>query len=359
MGDPNREPANRQPTKLMDQVREVLRLKHLSIRTEEAYTYWIRQFIIFHQKRHPAQLGAKEIRQYLSFLAVERNVSASTQNLALNSILFLYNHVLKIKIGDIGEVERAKRPKRLPTVFSQEEVLLILSVLKDTPQLVIGLLYGSGMRLMECLRLRVQDVDFDRNQIFVRSGKGEKDRVTLLPQTMKKPLQEHLRWVKKLHERDLAEGFGDVYLPPAFGRKSSNAAFEWNWQYVFPAAEHSIDPRSTRIGRHHFPESKIQEALKEAMKQSGIAKHGSPHTLRHSFATHLLEQGQNIRKVQQLLGHKDVRTTMIYTHIVQRAETPIQSPLDATLLASDKLLAPQSDRNKLGLPEAGSVKPET
>ncbi len=336
--------------KLLDQVIEILRLKHRSIRTEEAYIYWIKQFILFHKKRHPAELKAAEIRQYLSHLAVEKNVSASTQNLALNSILFLYNQVLKIEIGVIGELERAQRPKRLPTVFSQKEVLLVLSALKDTPQLVAGLLYGSGMRLLECLRLRVQDIDFDRNQIFVRSGKGEKDRVTLLPQTMKKPLQDHLKWVRQLHERDLTEGFGDVYLPPALLRKTPRAAFEWNWQYVFPAAEHSVDPRSTRIGRHHFPESKIQEALKKAMKTSDIAKHGSPHTFRHSFATHLLEQGQSIRKVQQLLGHKDIRTTMIYTHVVNRPETPIQSPLDFTLLASQKSLPRKQDLETPALP---------
>jgi len=314
--------------KLLDRVREIMRLKHMSHRTEETYLYWIKQFILFHNKRNPEFMSALEIRAYLSYLATDRDVSASTQNLALNSIIFLYNQVLKKEIGSLKEIERAKRPKRLPTVFSQKEVLIILSVMKETPQLVAGLLYGSGLRLMECLRLRIQDIDFDRDQILVRSGKGDKDRVTLLPQRLKEPLQNHLKWVKHLHERDLDQGFGDVFIPPALERKNSKAAFEWRWQYLFPALEQSKDPRSRRIGRHHFPEGSIQNAVKQALRASSVAKRGSPHTFRHSFATHMLENGYSIRLVQQLLGHSDVRTTMIYTHIVKKPEMPVESPLD-------------------------------
>ena len=314
--------------KLLDRVRETMRLKHMSIRTEDAYVYWIKQFILFHHKRNPQTMGAAEIRSYLSHLARDKNVSASTQNLALNSIMFLYTQVVKKEIGSLKEIERATRPKRLPTVFSQNEVLFILSVMKETPQLVAGLLYGSGLRLMECLRLRIQDVDFDRDQILVRSGKGDKDRVTLLPQRLKEPLRNHIAWVKHLHNRDLEQGFGDVYIPPALERKNPKAAFEWNWQYLFPALEQSLDPRSRRIGRHHFPESKIQDAVKKAQRETSIPKRGSPHTFRHSFATHMLENGYSIRLVQQLLGHSDVRTTMIYTHIVKKPEIPVESPLD-------------------------------
>lgn len=276
-------------------------------------------------------MGAPEIRSYLSYLAREKDVSASTQNLALNAIMFLYTQVLRKEIGSLKEIEHASRPKRLPTVFSQNEVLIVLSTMKDTPQLVAGLLYGSGLRLMECLRLRIQDVDFDRDQILVRSGKGDKDRVTLLPQRLKEPLRNHIAWVKHLHTRDLEQGFGDVYIPPALERKNPKAAFEWGWQYLFPALEHSLDPRSRRIGRHHFPESKIQAAVKKAQREANVVKRGSPHTFRHSFATHMLENGYSIRLVQQLLGHSDVRTTMIYTHVVQKPELPIASPLDFKL----------------------------
>lgn len=243
--------------KLLDQVRETMRLKHMSLRTEETYTYWIKKFILFHNKKHPKSMNAPEIRAYLSHLAREKDVSASTQNLALNAIIFLYDHVTKKEVGSLQDIERAHRPKRLPTVFSQNEVFLVLSLMTDTPQLVAGLLYGSGLRLMECLRLRVQDVDFGRNQIYVRSGKGDKDRITILPQRLKEPLQNHLRWVKHLHDQDIALGSGDVFVPPALERKIPKAAYEWPWQYVFPGLEMSKDPRSRRIGRHHFPEGKI------------------------------------------------------------------------------------------------------
>jgi integron integrase len=314
--------------KLLDRVREVIRLKHLSVRTEESYTFWIKDFIIYHNKRHPETMGAAEIRSYLSYLATQREVSASTQNLAFNAILFLYKHVLKHPIGALGAIERAKRPKRLPTVFSQEEVLLILRNIKGTPLLVVGILYGAGLRLMECLRLRVHDIDFDRNQIMVRSGKGEKDRATILPIAIKEALRKHLEFVRTLHQKDLDEGFGETYLPPAFLRKNPGAAKQWPWQYVFPAMERSSDPRSARIGRHHLSESKIQSSVKEALRKAGVTKRGSPHTFRHSFATHMLEYGINIRRVQELLGHKDVRTTMIYTHVASHQDLPIRSPLD-------------------------------
>ncbi|MEX1138025.1 MAG: integron integrase [Bacteroidota bacterium] len=332
--------------KLVDQVREVMRLKHLSIRTEDAYLYWIKQFILFHNKTHPAEMGANEIRSYLSHLAIEKEVTAATQNLALNSIMFLYNQVLKKEVGKLGEIETAKRPKKLPTVFSQDEVLIILSLMKDTPQLVAGLLYGSGLRLMECMRLRVMDIDFERNQIMVRSGKGDKDRVTVLPDTLKEPLKNHIAWVKQLHQRDLKEGFGDTFIPASLLRKHTKIAYEWAWQYVFPALERSNDPRSARIGRHHFPELKIQVAVKEAVQQAGIPKRGSPHVFRHSFATHLLEQGYSIRLVQQLLGHKDIRTTMIYTHVIQKPEAPIKSPLDFRVSPGPNQLI-QKERRKL------------
>ena len=335
-------------TKLLDQVREVMRLKHMSIRTEDAYLYWIKKFILFHNKTHPNSMGAEEIRSYLSYLAVEKDVTASTQNLALNAVMFLYNQVLKIEVGKLDGIEHAKRPKKLPTVFSQDEVLVLLSLMKDTPQLVAGLLYGSGMRLMECLRLRVMDIDFERNQILVRSGKGDKDRVTLLPDTLREPLKNHLAWVKQLHQQDLKDGFGDTYLPPAFLRRNPRAAYEWASQYVFPALERSNDPRSPRMGRHHFPELKIQTAVKEALSQSNIPKRGSPHIFRHSFATHLLEQGYSIRLVQQLLGHKDVRTTMIYTHVIQKPDAPIKSPLDFRISPGPQRLVEVNRRELIG-----------
>jgi len=309
----------------------------MSIRTEDSYVYWIRDFILYHKKRHPADMTAKEIRDYLSHLVVDRDVSASTQNLALNSIIFLYKQVLKIEIGSLDSIERARRPKKLPTVFSQGEVLSLLHYLEGTPQLVAGLLYGAGLRLMECLKLRVQDIDFERNQIIVRAGKGDKDRVTLLPQSIKEALRHHLEWVKKLHERDMQKGFGHVYIPAALSRKNRRAATEWPWQYVFPAMELSSDPRSTRLSRHHVDEGAIQKALKEAQRNAGIPKSGSPHSLRHSFATHMLENGYSIRTVQHLLGHKDVRTTMIYTHVMNKPDLPVKSPLDFGISANRQL----------------------
>jgi len=314
--------------KLLDQVREVCRRKHYSLRTEEAYVRWIRQFIIFHGKRHPNELGQQHVTQFLSHLAVKRDVAGSTQNQALAALLFLYREVLQRPLPWLDDLTRAKKPERLPVVFTREEVRLILTQLRGVNWIMASLLYGSGLRLLECLRLRVKDIDFDYHQIVVRDGKGAKDRVTVLPSKLEEPLQEHLRTVKAIHEQDLGEGFGRVYLPFAMQRKSPGAAAEWGWQYVFPASKRSLDPRTKEIRRHHLAETALQHAVKAAIRQAGIAKPGSCHTLRHSFATHLLESGADIRTIQELLGHKDVRTTMIYTHVLKRGGQGICSPMD-------------------------------
>jgi integron integrase len=298
--------------KLLEQVRSTLRVNHYSLRTEEAYLQWIRRFILFHGKRHPAEMGAAEIGGFLSHLAVEGDVSASTQNQALNAIVFLYKHVLKTDLGDFSQFTRAKRPRKLPVVLTQEEVARLLDALEPPFWLMATLLYGSGLRLMDCLRLRVKDLDFGYQQIVVRDGKGNKDRVTVLPMTAIEPLRVHLQTVRALHRQDLANGLGRVWLPQALERKYPNAAREWGWQYVFPAADVSTDPRSGTVRRHHVHESLLQRAIKAATRRAGIAKPATPHTLRHSFATHLLESGTDIRTVQELLGHEDVSTTMIY-----------------------------------------------
>jgi len=314
--------------KLFDQVRHLIRLKHYSIRTEEAYLKWIKRYIFYHQKRHPNEMAENEIREFLTHLAVEKNVAASTQNQALNAILFLYKEVLQKDLKEISGVVWAKRPPKLPVVFTREEVNRLLENLQGTYKLIAGLLYGSGLRLLECLRLRVKDIDFSKNQITVRDGKGSSDRVTMLPESIKSHLQLHLRKVKALHEEDLHEGFGEVYLPYALAQKYPNAPREWAWQYVFPAAKRSIDPRSGKERRHHASETSVQKAVKTAIYKAGIHKNGSCHTLRHSFATHLLEGGYDIRTVQELLGHKDVKTTMIYTHVLNRGGKGVKSPLD-------------------------------
>lgn len=316
-------------TKLLDQMRLVLRLKHLSVRTEHAYINWAKRFIVFHGKRHPKDMGAEEIRAFLTHLALHRHVAASTQNVALNALLFLYRDVLKQEFPDPGAFERAKRPRRLPTVFTQAEVAAILAQLAGVHYLMASLLYGAGLRLMECLRLRVKDVDCAYHQIVVRSGKGEQDRVTMLPRIIEDALQRHLAAVKRLHEADLAEGYGEVYLPYAFASKDHHAGTSWVWQYVFPASKRSVDPRSRVERRHHISETMLQRAVKDAIGQAGIPKRGSCHTLRHSFATHLLEAGYDIRTVQELLGHKDVKTTMIYTHALNRGAKAVRSPLDS------------------------------
>ena len=314
--------------KLLDQVRDAMRLRHMSYRTEEAYVNWIRRFIFFHNRRHPKDMGADEIRAFLSHLAVHLHVAASTQNVALNALLFLYRHVLRQDFPEIGELERAKRPRRLPTVLTREEVTAMLTQLRGTHHLMASLLYGSGLRLMECLRLRVKDLDFAYQQLTVRDGKGAQDRVTMLPKSLEEPLQRHLAKVQLLHEEDLAEGFGEVYLPYALARKYPNAGRSWTWQYVFPAAKRSVDPRSGKERRHHVSDTVLQKAVKSALQQADIHKRGNCHTLRHSFATHLLEDGYDIRTVQELLGHKDVKTTMIYTHVLHRGGKGVRSPLD-------------------------------
>ena len=317
-----------QPKKLLDQVRDALRVRHYSIRTEETYLQWIKRYILFHNKTHPRDLGESEISAYLTHLAVNKNVSASTQNQALSALLFLYQQVLGIKLDWLDNVVRAKRPKRLPVVLSRDEIQRVLKLITGTNGLVARLMYGTGMRLMEVMRLRIKDIDLSYKQILIRSGKGDKDRVTLLPESLIPELQQQIGLVKELHQADLAEGYGRVHLPFALARKYPNADRELAWQYVFPSLKRSIDPRSGRMGRHHLDEKNIQRATRHAARKAGINKLISSHTLRHSFATHLLEQGYDIRTIQELLGHKDVSTTMIYTHVMGRGGKGVKSPLD-------------------------------
>lgn len=316
--------------KLLDQLRHAIRLRHYSIRTEEAYVQWAKRFILFHNKRHPRDMGRAEIEAFLTHLAVAGKVAASTQNQALNAIVFLYHHLLGREIGELETVVRAKRPPKLPVVLSVNETKRVLDRLDGVTGLMARLLYGSGLRLMECLRLRVKDVDFEYRQITVREGKGAKDRMTMLPASLIAPLQAHLERVKALHQADLAAGHGDVYLPFALERKYPNANREWGWQYVFPSVKRSADPRSGLVRRHHAAESVLQRAVKCAVSASGVNKPANCHTFRHSFATHLLANGSDIRTVQELLGHHDVRTTMIYTHVLQRGAGGVKSPLDLT-----------------------------
>lgn len=314
--------------RLLDQVRAAIRLRHYSRRTEKAYAGWVRRFILFHGKRHPAEMGKAEVSSFLSHLAVEAKVSASTQNQALSALLFLYGEVLNQELGWLDEIVRAKRPARLPVVLGREEVRALLRSLCGVEALMASLLYGGGLRLLECCRLRVKDVDFSRNEILVRDGKGARDRVTLLPAAVAAPLTAHLERVRVQHERDLREGLGSVELPLALERKYPRAAFEWGWQWVFPATRHYTDPVSGRRRRHHLHESVLQKAVREAALRARIVRPVSCHALRHSFATHLLENGYDIRTIQELLGHKDVSTTMIYTHVLNRGGRGVRSPLD-------------------------------
>ncbi len=314
--------------KLLDQVRTVARMRHLSLKTENAYVRQIKRYIIFHHIRHPAEMGEEEIRAYLAHLAVDRRVAASTQNVALAALLFLYRDVLKRKLERVDQIERAQKPGRKPVVFTKDEVRLVLKNLPGVYALIGGLMYGSGLRLMECLRLRVKDVDFSANEVWVRAGKGEKDRVTPLPVSLKERLRKHLLGVKLTHQHDLREGYGGAELPYALERKLVNASQEWIWQYVFPASKRSIDPRSGRERRHHLHDSAAQRAVQMAVRRARIPKRGTCHSLRHSFATHLLQDGYDIRTVQELLGHKDVRTTMIYTHVLNKGGRGVRSPLD-------------------------------
>jgi integron integrase len=319
---------NARPRKLLEQVRDCLRTKHYSPRTEQTYLSWIRRFILFHNKRHPDQMAEPDIEAFLAHLAVHDNVAASTQDQALSAILFLYRNVLHRSLNPSLEDLRARKPKRIPTVLAREEVRSVLDAMKGAPGLVARLLYGSGLRLLECLRLRVQDLDFAQSEILVRDGKGEKDRVTVLPLSLVAHLKAHLTIVRAMHERDLTLGYGRVPLPYALASKYPNADREWIWQYIFPSPDRSIDPHDGSAKQYHLDPSVIQKAVRQAALQSGVAKHATPHTFRHSFATHLLESGYDIRTVQELLGHKDVKTTMIYTHVLNRGGLAVPSPLD-------------------------------
>jgi integron integrase len=317
------------PKKLLEQLRNAIRVKGYSIRTEKTYAEWVRRFIIFNHKIHPRDLGSVDIENFLTYLAVDQNVASATQNQALSAILFLYKNVLKIEIdpNSINAV-RAKKPKRLPTVLTKGEVKSLIIHLSGKYKLMAQMMYGGGMRVMECLRLRVKDIDFENQLIIIRDGKGAQDRVTVLPLNIREKLQEHLVRIQSLHQVYLDKGFGSVYLPGALERKFPQINTEWKWQYVFPAGRVSVDPRSGLQRRHHASSSSLQRAIKRAAHLAKIDKRVTSHTLRHSFATHLLESGHDIRTVQELLGHKDVKTTMIYTHVLNRGPLAVRSPLD-------------------------------
>lgn len=321
-------PVPAESPRLLDRVRDRIRLKHYSRRTEAAYVGWIRRFILFHGKRHPLEMGKVEIEAFLSALAVERDVAAATQNQALSALLFLYQEVLGQEIPWLDDVTRAKRPARLPVVLTCEEVGQLLGAVAGEMHLVVALLYGTGMRLLECLRLRVKDVELYRREIVIRDGKGGKDRVTVLPTQLAETLKAQIAHARMLHQADLAAGRGEVWLPHALATKYPAAARAFGWQYVFPAASLSVDPRSGVTRRHHLDEKRVQRAVRAAAEKAGIVKTVSPHTLRHSFATHLLESGYDIRTVQELLGHSDVKTTMIYTHVLNRGGRGVVSPID-------------------------------
>ena len=342
-------PSHDHKPKLLDRVRHAIRTRHYSYRTEEAYVGWVRRFILFHRKRHPAEMGQPEIERFLTGLAVEQRVASSTQNQALAALLFLYREVLQVEVGWLETLVRAKRPQRLPTVLTRAEVAALLAELTGRARTMAMLLYGGGLRLMECHRLRVKDLDFERREIAVRDGKGGKDRVTMLPGCLVGALHEHLRAVQALHRRDLEAGFGRVMLPDALARKTPNADRDWPWQWVFPASKLSSDPRTGLCRRHHLHESVLQRAIHVAARAAGLGKPVGPHTLRHCFATHLLEAGYDIRTVQELLGHHDVATTMIYTHVLNRGGRAVESPADR--LAPD----PHAPRYTAGIITSGAA----
>ena len=320
--------GQRPTPRLLDSLRQELRLRHYSLRTEGAYVDWVRRFVKFHELRHPRDMGGEEVEAFLSHLASERKVSSSTQNQAKAALLFLFKHVVKVDLPWLQTVVQAKGPKRLPVVLSPGEVRKLLDQLDGTMGLVAQMLFGTGMRLMEVLRLRVKDLEFDRLEVVVRQGKGGKDRVTMLPEVLVGPLTAHLAKVKALHARDLEQGFGEVWMPDALDSKFRHAAKAWGWQWVFPSTLRSPDPRSGKVRRHHlYPES-VQRAVRDAARAAELAKLVTPHALRHSFTTHLLASGHDIRTVQELLGHKDVETTMIYTHVLNRGGRGVPSPLD-------------------------------
>jgi integron integrase len=318
-----------EPPKLLDRLRQAIRVRHYSIRTEEAYVQWSRRFILFHHKRHPSSMGADEVNAFLTHLAVEESVSVSTQNQALSALVFLYKNVLDDPLPWLSDVVRARRPRRLPIVLTRDDVRRILAELEGRPKLIAAILYGTGLRLLEALRLRVKDIDFVTRIILVREGKGDVDRRTMLPRPVIEPLHEHLIGVRRLHEADLEAGLGEVWLPHALGRKYPNAGKEWGWQYAFPASYRSTDPRSGIIRRHHLDESTVQKAVRRGVLGAGVKGPVGCHTLRHCFATHLLEDGYDIRTIQELLGHRDVKTTMIYTHVLNNAGgRGVRSPLE-------------------------------
>jgi integron integrase len=323
--------TSEEPSPFLRSVREAVRVRHFSIRPEEAYVQWVKRFILFHGKRHPSQMGEPEVCAFLTHLAVEGQVAAATQNQALNALVFLYRNVVDRPLGEFSGIVRAKRPQRLPVVLSPGEVGRTLRALKGIYWLIACLQYGSGLRLLESVRLRVKDLDFEHRAILVRDGKGAKDRVVTLPDELLIPLKRHLANRKTAFERDCAEGLGTVFLPYALARKYPNAESEWAWQYVFAAETASLDPRSGKRRRHHVNESSVQKAVRKALRQAGIQKPASCHTLRHSFASHLLERGADIRTVQEQLGHSDVRTTQIYTHVLKRGGMAVKSPLGAVL----------------------------
>lgn len=323
-------PVYTKPPRLLNQIRQTMRARHYSFSTEKSYIHWIRRYILFHGKRHPINMGEKEIIQFLSHLAIKKRISVSTQNQAFNALLFLYREVLRIDLQKMDGIVRPKRPMRLPVVLTPNEVAAILLNLHGIHWLIASLLYGSGLRLMECLRLRVKDVDFERNEITVRDGKGKKDRITMLPAKIKTPLAEHLRRIRNQHAQDLTKGNGSVELPYAIAKKYPGASKEWGWQWVFPATRFYYHQDSHQRRRHHYHQSAIQRAVKDAVRRAGITKPASCHTLRHSFATHLLESGYDIRTIQELLGHSDVSTTMIYTHVLNRGTRGVRSPIDET-----------------------------
>jgi len=312
----------------LESVRRVIRTLHYSIRTEQAYLSWIKQYILYHNKKHPEEMSVIEVGDFLSYLANERHVAAATQNQALNALNFLYRRVLNQPLGELQGVTRAKRPKRLPVVLSRDEVNRLLGNLSGQHLLIAKIMYGSGLRLMEALRLRVKDVDFSMEAIIVRAGKGNKDRVTVLPQCLGLYIKNQIDRVRLLHKSDIEAGYGETSLPYALARKYPQAPFQTGWQYVFPSEKRAKDPRSGKIKRHHIHKSSVQNAIKNAVRAAGIEKPASSHTLRHSFATHLLESGTDIRTLQELLGHKDVSTTMIYTHVLNKGGRGVRSPLD-------------------------------
>ena len=321
---------NHKPKKLLDQYRDHIRIKQYSPRTEKTYIHWVREYILYHNKRHPREMGMDEINQFITHLVVERKASASTQNQAISAIIFLYRNVLHIQLDESTlNFVRPKRGKRVPTVLSRDEARLIINAMSGPYKLMTQIMYGGGLRIMECLRLRIKDIDFDNHRIIVFDGKGSNDRSTMLPDSMVPQLRQHIEEVRRMHKKDIAEGFGSTHIPYGLGKKYPNAHKQWIWQYLFPASARYTDPETGITVRYHIHETALQKAIRAAVQQTKVEKRVTPHTFRHSFATHLLQNGYDIRTVQELLGHKDVKTTMIYTHVLQRGGLAVKSPLDS------------------------------